>query len=298
MIEPCYQIRAWLEGTYTLRIMSGFFALYFRMAPYLLISMAIHITVVRLFKARKITFLKRNEFLSIISASLIGLISPLPTFAAIPIGLSLLPVGIPFSAVMAFIISSPLINPGIFFLTATQLGLAMAVARTVCAFSLGVIGGLLAKTLFNSGDILKISLLSTPLSENNRTLVQEIFRNARYIVKTFSIAILISAAVKALISPAAIAALVGGRSSAGTMAAVALGVPLYTCGGAAIPLVQTLVEMGMNKGAVLAFFIAGPATKLETLYAYKNNLGMKALVYFLMLTLICSFLAGSIFAAL
>ena len=32
------------------------------------------------------------------------------------------------------------------------------------------------------------------------------------------------------------------------------GIPLYACGGAAIPLIQVLTEMGMTPGAALAFF--------------------------------------------
>jgi uncharacterized membrane protein YraQ (UPF0718 family) len=76
------------------------------------------------------------------------------------------------------------------------------------------------------------------------------------------------------------------------LVAIALGVPFYSCGGAAIPFVDVLSDMGMNKGAVLAFFIAGPATKLETLYIFKSLLGIKILIFYVVITVIGAFLAG------
>jgi len=53
--------------------------------------------------------------------------------------------------------------------------------------------------------------------------------------------------------------------------------------------------MGMNDGAILAFFIAGPATKLETLYIFHQLLGMKVLVFYLVLTLLGAYLSGFFF---
>ena len=70
------------------------------------------------------------------------------------------------------------------------------------------------------------------------------------------------------------------------MVGIALGVPFYSCGGAAIPFVEVLSDMGMNKGAVLAFLIAGPATKLGTLYIFKSLLGIKIFIFYLVITVI------------
>ena len=58
------------------------------------------------------------------------------------------------------------------------------------------------------------------------------------------------------------------------------------------------MEMGMQKGPMLAFFIAGPATKLETLYAYRSQLGIKVLAFYLALTLVFSYVAGVVYSFL
>jgi uncharacterized protein len=286
---------AWLEGTYTLRILEDFFDLLIKIGPYLLVSIALNVVVLRYFRGKRFLFSNRSELLSIIFAALIGLISPLPTYAAIPIGLSLIPTGIPFSAVLSFVISSPLMNPSIFFLTATQLGMEMALARTFTAFLLGIIGGIFAMTILRSIYNSEKTIPANP-TPSKRTVASDIYHNTKYVAKYFSIAILLSAAVKALVPPEAIASLLGGNTKTGTLIAIGMGVPFYSCGGAAIPFIETLMELGMSKGATLAFFIAGPATKLETLYAFKNMLGTKVLIFYLTLTFVFSFIAGSVYS--
>jgi uncharacterized protein len=252
---------------------------------------------VRSIRREQIHFSSRNEYIAIISAALIGLASPLPTYAAIPIGLSLMATGIPFSAVMAFVLASPLMNPMIFFLTATQISMEMAIARTVTAFLLAIIGGILTakvfKKLYQDNPKNKI----VPVAPH-RSLLKDIYGNTKYMLKYFSIAILLSAAVRALIPPEMITRLLAGNAKVSTLIAIGMGVPFYTCGGSAIPFIETLMELGMSKGAVLAFFLAGPATKLETLYAYKTLLGMRVLIFYLALTLLFSYIAGVLYSYL
>lgn len=290
-----FQIRNWLEGTYTLRIIDNFMELLISIGPYLLISIALNVAVVQYFKNRRIYFSSRSEIISIILAALVGLVSPLPTYAAIPIGISLMAVGVPFSAMISFVISSPLMNPSIFFLTVTQIGWEMAMVRTGVSFLVAVTGGLLTIKLFRSINTIQIGKEESP-SKPKRSVWLEIYRNSIYVGKTFSLAILISAAVKALISQQLVERMLGGDANSSTLAAIALGIPFYTCGGAAIPFIDTLMQMGMNKGAVLAFFISGPATKAETFYAYHKLLGKKTLFFYLLLTLLFSYLAGIIYS--
>jgi len=289
------EIRNWLEGTYTLRIIDNYFELFVSIGPFLLISIALNVAAVQYFKNRKINFSSRSEIISILLAALIGLVSPLPTYAAIPIGISLMAVGVPFSAMISFVISSPLMNPSIFFLTVTQIGWEMAFVRTCVAFLVAVTGGFLTIKFFRSINTIqpcKAEAQTMP----KRSVWMEMYRNSIYVGKTFSIAILISAAVKALISPDLVQRMLGGDANSSTLAAIALGIPFYSCGGAAIPFIDTLMQMGMNKGAVLAFFISGPATKAETFYAYNKLLGKKVLFFYLSLTLIFSYVSGIIYS--
>jgi len=101
--------------------------------------------------------------------------------------------------------------------------------------------------------------------------------------------------VKAIVSPELVTNILGHHIRRSLLIAIAMGVPFYSCGGAAIPFVEVLKDMGMNKGAVLAFFVAGPATKLATLYIYKSLLGISALILFLVVTLMGAYFSGLLF---
>jgi uncharacterized protein len=296
LIELYYQIRNWLEGTYTLRILEDFFQLWWKILPYVIISIGLNVAGARFVRHKTLPRPASNEYLSIIIAALIGLASPLPTYAAVPIGISLMATGLPFSAVMAFILASPLMNPTIFFLTATQISISMAIARTVSAFLLAVTGGLLTAKVFTR--LYHGQPDNNPLrSPAERTLAYDVAANSKYILKYFSIALVLSSAVRALIPPETIAELLGGNGRVSTLVAIGMGVPFYTCGGSAIPFMETLMNLGMQKGPMLAFFIAGPATKLETLYAYRSQLGMKVLAFYLALTLVFSYVAGVLYSS-
>ena len=282
-----------LNGTYTLRIFQAFFNIYFNILPYLIISILIQVTLIYYIQKGKINLIIKNKSLAIVVGSLLGMLSPLPTYAAIPIGVALIPLGLPIAAVMAFIIASPLINPSIFFLTATQLGIEMAMARVIATFIISLAGG------FFFGYVLKNlepSMLKVKKVYKERPFRVELWRSTLFFGKYFTIAIFISAIVKAVVSPDMVNQIMGQHVQRSLLVAITLGVPFYSCGGAAIPFVEVLSDMGMNKGAVLAFFIAGPATKLETMYMFKSILGIRFFLIYLGLTLIGAYFAGLFYA--
>jgi len=297
MFEWYYALLDLFRGTYTARITGNFFELLIIVVPYFLASVIINAIIRQYFFNPRIFTLTGSRFLDILIAATIGVVSPVPTYIAVPLGISLLFAGIPFSAVIAFMIASPLINPGIFYLTYSQLGIEIAMARVITALLLAIGGGYLAGWLFKK----PLEQLSQRFSNYKppevRSVWKETWRSLRFFSRYFLIALLLSAAVKAFITPEYIARLLGGSASMSLVAGISLGVPFYSCGGAAIPLVQVLSEMGMNKGAVLAFFISGPATKLETLYIYKSIFkGYYIILFYLLVTLAGAFISGLIFS--
>jgi len=278
------------EGTYTLRIIKSFFELFIKIAPYLLVSILIHVFLIRITKKRGLTLTIKRNGSAIIAAALLGIVSPLPTYAAVPIGLSFVPLGVPFAAVIAFVIASPLINPSVFFLTSTQLGLDIALWRLATALILAIAAGIISLYLFKSITLPESTIKKKEKSD--RSFFQELNAGLIFFGKHFTAALLISAVVKALISPELIREILGQQITGSLLVGIALGVPFYSCGGAAIPFVEVLSDMGMNKGAVLAFLIAGPATKLGTLYIFKSLLGIKIFIFYLAVTVSGAFLAG------
>ena len=77
--------------------------------------------------------------------ALAGGISPFCSCGVIPLIAALLAMGVPLSAVMAFWLASPIMDPSMFVLTAGVLDLEFAIAKTVAAIGLGLFGGVCAR---------------------------------------------------------------------------------------------------------------------------------------------------------
>src|SRR6056297_3680250 len=84
-------------------------------------------------------------------AALAGGLSPFCSCGVIPLIAALLAMGVPLSAVMAFWLASPVMDPSMFVLTAGMLDVEFAVAKTLAAIGLGVFGGLVVHALARGG---------------------------------------------------------------------------------------------------------------------------------------------------
>jgi len=236
---------------------------------------------------------------SIVLASLLGIVSPLGSYAVIPIFAAMLSTGVPIAPVMSFLVTSPLINPFIFITTWGVLGPGLAMARLFSALALGILCGLMfhylnKKNFFaeltknnpaKSDDNRKGNLISklTQTSSGNKWLdaLRLMYKMAKYPGKYFLIAILIAAIVDTYI-PQSLVVMTLGASRFSVILAAAMSIPFYVCGGGAIPLIYGLMNMGMSKGAALAFFIAGPATRISPMVTVAFLVKKKAfLIYFL-----------------
>ncbi|MSR81439.1 MAG: hypothetical protein EXS58_00720 [Candidatus Latescibacteria bacterium] len=240
---------------------------------------------------------------SILVAAILALVSPLCTFAAIPVVGSLLAAGAPAAPLVAFLVASPLMNPTLFLYTAGVLGWEMALARVLTALSLGIAAGLGAQVALRRGllDFSGVALdpapdparaggQDRPLVAELKTLGRRLGKDLVFIGKFFALGIFIAALTKTVLSAELVRQWLGPGSRWGVPLAVGMGVPLYACGGGTIPIVQTMMEMGMSQGVALAFFIAGPATKFPTLAALGAVFGRRLLGYYLAVVL-----AGALF---
>ena len=128
-----------------------------------------------------------------------------------------------------------------------------------------------------------------------RILAQRFRGDLLFIAKFFGLGIFIAALVKTFLSQELVLALVGPGSVWAVPMAVALGVPLYACGGGSIPIVESMMQMGMSPGAALGFFIAGPATKFSTLTMLGAVWGRRILLFYLSLMLVGALFWGFLY---
>jgi uncharacterized protein len=97
------------------------------------------------------TKLRRYGILSIVLASLVGILTPLCACGTVTTAVSLLFAGLPLAPVMALMITSPLLSPSTYLLTLNDLGPEWTVIRTITAFSMGIFAGIITHMLRNKG---------------------------------------------------------------------------------------------------------------------------------------------------
>lgn len=94
---------------------------------------------------------RSHGWVGVVAAASVGAFSPFCSFIVIPLIRRLLVSGVPLSAVMAFWIASPSMDPEIYALSAAQIGIPLSTARLVGAVALSVGGGLIVLLLERRG---------------------------------------------------------------------------------------------------------------------------------------------------
>ena len=215
---------------------------------------------------------------AIIAAALFGALSPFCSCGVIPLIAALLRAGVPLAPVMAFWISSPIMDPEMFILTAAVFGLPFATAKALAAIGMGVLGGYATLAVFgrrDMADLLKETggggcstdlkserVVWTFWREGDR--MAEFAAEARttgwFLGKWLTLAFVLESLMVAYLPAGAVGAWVGGGNWWAVPAAVLVGIPAYLNGYAAIPTVSGLMGLGMTPGAAMAFMVAGAAT--------------------------------------
>jgi uncharacterized membrane protein YraQ (UPF0718 family) len=245
--------------------------------------------------------------MSILLAAAIGVVAPLGSYVVIPLSASLFLLGTPLPVLMALLVASPLIDPNLFILTAGAFGYKLALARLIAAFFLGVGAGYLTQGLIRidfikEGSILKEGAERTaglPSANREDKLFVRFFSSlygmTLYICKYFFLAILLAALIKILTPPNLMNKVFSGSEFLSVLFSTAAGIPFYTCGGAAIPVVLELAEMGLSPGAVLAFFIAGPVTKFSNLMLMYAAYNLRIFMVYILIGITGALLFGWIY---
>ncbi len=219
-----------------------------------------------------------REARMVVMAALLGGLSPFCSCEVIPFIAALLAVGAPLSAVMAFWLASPLMDPAMFLITAGTLGVDFALAKTAAAIALGLGGGY-AVMAFARSPVFADPLRNAPVKKGcgcgtnpftgapewrfwREGTRRDIFRvtvvdNAIFLLKWLALAYVIEALMLRYVPAGMIAGVLGGDGAMPIVLGALIGGPAYLNGYAAVPLVDALLAQGMVPGAAMSFVIAG-----------------------------------------
>jgi uncharacterized protein len=221
-------------------------------------------------------------------AALMGALSPFCSCGVIPLIAALLAMGVPLAPVMAFWLSSPLMDPSMFLLTLGTLGSTFAMYKVFAAVAMGLLGG------FGTYLIVRTGGFAEPLRagvgnggcgassvRQSRPIVWKFWQeperreqfgrngldNLVFLGKWLTLAFFLESLMLAYMPAAVISQAIGGDDLGTIIVAALVGIPAYLNGYAALPLVGGLIEQGMAPGAGMAFMLAGGVSSIPAAIA-------------------------------
>ena len=228
-----------------------------------------------------------RELRMVAVAALVGALSPFCSCGVIPLVAGLLGAGVPLAPVMAFWISSPLMDPNMFLITAAQLGLGFAVAKTVAAIGMGAASGVATIVLVRVGivhDALRVAPTRCGCGAAPNTAARPVWRfwehgpraqafiteaaaTAWFLGRWLALAFVLESLMVTWLPGPVVAKWLGAGGVLAIPLAVAVGIPAYLNGFAAVPLIRGLIDLGMSPAAGMAFMLGGGVTSIPAMVA-------------------------------
>ncbi len=258
-----------------------------------------------------------RESRAIVMAALFGGLAPFCSCEVVPFIAALLAAGAPISAIMAFWLSSPLIDPPTVLITAAALDWEFAVGKAVAAVGIGMFGGFCTQLALRGGDF-RSPLRRNPVAGNCcgqgpvlkteavwifwreplrvRTFWAESAANSLFLLKWLSLAYLIEALLVFYLPAELIAGVAGGDGFQAIVIGALVGAPAYLNGYAAPALVAGLIEQGMSPGAGMAFMVAGAVSSIPAMIAVWSLVNVKVFAVYIGFGIAGAVLSGLLFS--
>lgn len=232
---------------------------------------------------------------SSLRAALWGVPLPLCSCGVMPAAWSLRGEGASPGATTSFLISTPQTGVDSLLPTVSMLGWPVAAFKVLTAFVAGTVSGVLVDALDGEGSPSPPS--SRRQSAGARNLPARIWGYSfgmilRDTYRWLALGIFISAVIMVLIPRGYLAGWEPIQGPLGLLVALLLGIPMYVCSLASIPVALGLMEAGLSPGAALVFLMAGPATNVATIGAVRKVLGNRTLLVYVSAVFVLSLGGG------
>jgi len=226
----------------------------------------------------------------VVKATIFGIPLPLCSCGVIPVAASLRRHKASRGATTAFLISTPQTGVDSILVTFSLLGPVFAVFRPLAALVNGILGGTAVSAIDRqvNGDP------QTPPQQCDavcctgdpnagrwvRALHYGFVTLVRDIGKPLLVGLLIAAAISAAVPKDFFSAYLG-RGIGAMLLMMLLGIPVYVCATASVPVAWALIGAGISPGAALVFLMTGPATNAAAIATIWKIMGKRTTATYL-----------------
>jgi len=235
----------------------------------------------------------------VLKGALFGIPLPLCSCSVIPVTASLRKHGAGRGAASAFLISTPQTGVDSILVTFSLLGPVFTIFKPLAALVSGMFGGVVVDLLEPHGDADGQAVEECKdeccVSHGERgRLAQALsygFVNLpRDIGKALLVGLLVAGAIGAAVGPGDLRNV--GTGVGAIVVMMLLGIPLYVCATASIPVALALINTGVSPGAALAFLMTGPATNAAGIATVWKVMGPRTAVVYLVTVAMTALGAG------
>jgi hypothetical protein len=236
----------------------------------------------------------------ILKASLFGVPLPLCSCGVIPVSMSLYKHGAGRGSTVAFLLSTPQTGVDSIFVTLSLLGPVFAIFRPFAAFFTGIVGGVLVDTFDNTGSLEgPIPKKCTGDCCGGGSKKHKLLKGLKHgfvtlpadIGKPMLVGLVIAAIIAAVVPDDFFADKLGTGIFA-MLVMMALGIPVYVCASASVPMAAAMIMKGLSPGAALVFLMTGPATNAASFITIWKILGSRTAIIYLISVAGCALAAG------
>jgi len=237
----------------------------------------------------------------LVKASIFGVPLPLCSCGVIPVSMSLHKHGASKGATVSFLLSTPQTGMDSVFVTLSLLGPLFAIFRPLAAFATGIIGGVLVDVFgYNPENETPVPPKCTDEccggAENKkiaRGLKYGFVTLPRDIGRPMLVGLVIAAVISVIVPDDFLADKLGlGKGLLPMVVMMILGIPVYVCATASVPVAAVLILKGLTPGAALVFLMTGPATNAASFVTIWKILGKTTAITYLATVAGCALLAG------
>jgi uncharacterized membrane protein YraQ (UPF0718 family) len=212
------------------------------------------------------TWMSNKGILGNIIGALFGSITPFCACSTIPMTLGFLEMGIPFGAVMSFVIASPLLNPIILAMLLALMGFKIAITYFIIVFVAAIIFGITLEKTGGEQLVKNVRIIGNVGTDNevppvfkDKLKMSFIKAGGDYysILGYLIIGVGIGAIIYGYLPQELVLKYAGPDNPFAIPVAAIIGIPLYIRAETAIPIGLSLMQKGMSVGAVIALIIGG-----------------------------------------
>jgi uncharacterized membrane protein YraQ (UPF0718 family) len=239
---------------------------------------------------------------SVIRAALFGVPLPLCSCSVIPVTASLRRNGAGRGAATAFLLSTPQTGVDSIMVTYALLGPVFALFRPIVAFITGLIGGLTVNRMQAdpNGDESRATTSTESCCSKNTTAPQSIMWRVFHhgfvtlpkdVGRSMLLGVLIAGAITTFMPESLLTRHLGGGILS-MLVMMLVGIPIYVCATASVPIAAVLIAKGVSPGAALVFLMTGPATNAASIAAVWQMMGRRTAIIYLATTALTALASG------